>query len=415
VVLVTDGFIGNEADVLSEIAQRLGPARLYAFGIGSSTNRFLLERAAEIGRGRAVVVTPSEDPAQAAARFASYIDKPVFTDVAIDWGGLDVSDVYPKRTPDLFASRPLVVTGKYRRGQKAVVRVRGTYGGKRYERAIDVALPAQPSASVANLAQRSLWARAAVHDRLNAMTLRDDPRLVEEVAQLGLRYRLITPWTSFVAVDTTGPAAAHPGATQAMLSPARALPGDPEIRIAAPADARAVTIDLPFGETIAAHWDADEAVWIARFLIPKDDAEGMHSVRVTITGADGERTVRSIGYTVDSAPPRFRVEVIGRARPGGEVTLRATQVATADDRRQAGLPSTGNLSPQRALMLFDTRRVEARLPDRTVLALNQRARGTWEARWRIPDDLSGAVTLHVFGVDVAANVADEVFTLQVAP
>jgi Ca-activated chloride channel family protein len=415
VVLVSDGFIGNEADVLAELSRQLGRARLYAFGIGSSINRFLLERATEIGRGRALWVTPSEDPTQAAARFAALIDRPVFTDVAIDWGGLPVTEVYPRRVPDLFASQPLVLTGRYARGQKGVVRVRGTYGGKRYERVLNVDLPQAPTTTEANLAQRSLWARAAVHDRLNALTLNDDPHLVEEVTTLGIQYRLMTPWTSFVAVDGAGPIASQPETSQALLSPARALPGDPEIRISAPADSRAVSVDLPFGETIAAHWDEELGVWIARFLIPKDDAEGMHSVRVTITDADGRTRVRSIGYTVDSAPPRFRVEVLGAAGPGSEVTLRATQVSTAADREQAGLPATGPLSPLRELMLKDARRVEARLPSGVVRPLFQRSRGTWETTLRIPEGAQGEIDVHLFGVDVAANVSEQRVAVRVLP
>jgi Ca-activated chloride channel family protein len=395
-VLVSDGFIGNEADVLGEIARGLGGARFYALGIGSVTNRFLLERAAEIGRGRAIVVTPSEDSAAAAARFASHIDRPVLTDVAIDWGGLDVSDVYPRRVPDLFAGRPLVVTGRYAGGGKATVVVRGTYGGKRYERAVVVDLP--QATGDANEAQRSLWARVAVHDRMMAMTLRDEPRLVDEVTHLGLAFNIVTPWTSFVAVD--GPAV--PQATQAMISPARALPGDPEIRIAAPADARAVTVDLPFGESIAAQWDEAAGVWVARFLIPKDDAEGMHAVRITVTRADGSRDARTIGYVVDSAAPHLRVEVLGAARPGAEVTIRATQL-TGDSQRLA-------LSAA-----VDTRRVEARLPGGAILQFTQRARGVWEARWRLPEDARGTLTLHAFAVDVAANVADQPFTIEVGP
>jgi Ca-activated chloride channel family protein len=396
VVLVSDGFIGNEADVLGEIARGLGGARLFALGIGSATNRFLLERAAEIGRGRAIVVTPSEDPATAAARFASYVDRPVLTDVAIDWGGLDVSEVYPRHAPDVFAGRPLVMTGRYAKGGKANVVVRGTYGGKRYERTVSVDLPR--AVGDANEEQRSLWARAAVHDRMTAMTLREDPKLVDEVTHLGLAFRLVTPWTSFVAVD--GPAT--PQTAQAMISPARALPGDPEIRIAAPADARAVTVDLPFGESIAAQWDDAAGVWVARFLIPKDDAEGMHSVRVTVVRADGTRDARTIGYFVDSAAPHLRIEVLGVARPGSEVTLRATQV-TGDSQRLA-------LSAA-----VDTRRVEARLPGGAILPFAQRARGVWEARWRLPEDARGTLTLHAFAVDLAANVADEPFTVEVRP
>jgi Ca-activated chloride channel family protein len=198
VVLVTDGYIANEADVLRSIAGRLGGARIYTVGVGASVNRFLLERASEIGRGRSLQVVLSEPPEQAAARLGRLIDRPVFTDLRIDWGGLEVSELYPRRLPDLFASSPLVVRGRWRKPGKATVRVSGNIGAQRYERAIAVELKDD-----GHSAQRVLWARAAVHDRMNRLTLKDDDELIAEVTELGLDHHLVTPWTSLVAVDDT--------------------------------------------------------------------------------------------------------------------------------------------------------------------------------------------------------------------
>jgi Ca-activated chloride channel family protein len=407
VVVMSDGFLGNEADVLSEIARGLGDARLYALGFGASPNRFLLERAAEIGRGRAVFVAPSEDADAAAARFATWIEHPVFTDVSIDWGGLAVGEVYPRHLPDLFLGKPLVLTGRYARGGKAKVRVQGTYAGKRYERAIDVELP--ETVGDPRGAERILWARAAVHDRMQAMTLHDDPQLIEEVTQIGMANHLVTPWTSLVAVeaapgaplDASTRTEVDVGATsmQAMLSPARTLPGDPEVRIAAPADARAVTVDLPFGETIVAHWDAQGGDWVARFLVPRDAAEGAYRVRVTITLADGTRQVRNTGYAVDASAPKLAFEVRGEPRPGELVTVRGAQVATAGRRS----------------VVADTRRVELRMPDGTVFPMAQTARGVWESRVRIPERTSGTLHIHAYAIDQAANVGQQDVAVEIQP
>lgn len=229
VVLISDGYIANEADVMRAIVGKLGAARLYAAGVGGSVNRFLLDRAAEIGRGRAIQVALSDAPGAAAARLAQLVDRPVLTDVEVDWGGLDVSDVYPRHLPDLFAGAPLVVHGRFARGGKATVRVRGSVGGHRYERAIDVALPEAGAADATHEVQRSLWAEAAVADRTSRLALREDPELAAEIEQLGLRYHLVTPFTSLVAVEDV--AAAPPPLPT--VSPGRALPGDPEIRIPA--------------------------------------------------------------------------------------------------------------------------------------------------------------------------------------
>jgi Ca-activated chloride channel family protein len=430
VLLVTDGFIGNEADVLRAIADGLGRTRIYSLGVGSAVNRFLLERAAEIGRGRAIVSTLGESPEDAAQRFARFIARPVFTDVTVDWGGLDVQDVYPQHVPDLFADRPLELHARYVRGGHATVRVRGTLAGRRYERAIDVNLPSTPGDRM-HEAQKSLWARAAVQDRLRSLTFRDDPQLVDEATQLGLAHHLVTPWTSFVAVDDAPVRGAHAAssasaanesaananaepAQQATITPGRALPGDPEIRIAAPADARAVTVVLPFGETLSAEWEPMLGLWTARFLIPRDAPEGTHPVRVIVTLADGRMETRSIWYTVDRSAPLVRVEVVGALRAGHDVVIRATQTVTHGDRLSEGaFALRTNARPIE--IVDDARRVEVRVPDGSVIALEQRSAATWEGTWHVPDALRGRAALHVVAVDLAANVREQNVAIEVLP
>jgi hypothetical protein len=177
-----------------------------------------------------------------------------------------------------------------------------------------------------------------------------------------------------------------------MLSPARTLPGDPEIRIAAPADARAVTVDLPFGETVAARWDEGAGEWIARFLVPRDAVEGHHTVRITITFADGRREQRRIGYVVDSTPPRLGFEVHGDARPGALVIVRGMQTA-----------------------VIDARRVELKMPDGVIFPMAQTARGVWEAKVRIPERAQGTLHVHSYAVDQAANVGEKDVAIEVLP
>jgi Ca-activated chloride channel family protein len=414
VVLVTDGYIGNEADVLRAIGTHLGEHRVYALGVGASPNRFLIERAAEVGRGRAIVAGLAEDPGAASQRFVSFIDRPVFTDVEVDFGGLAVSEVYPRRIPDLFAGKPLVVSGRFARGGRATVRVRGSVNGVRHERAIEVELPQRGVADGPHASQASIWARAAVQDRMNRMLLREDPALVREVTQLGLAHHIVTPWTSFVAVEEA-PAEPANGAepeAQPSVSPARALPGDPEIRIPARADARAVTIVLPFGESLAAHYEPDLGAWTARFLIPRDADEGTYPIEVLITQADGELEHLRLWYTVDASAAQVHVEIDGEVRPGAQITIRAEQVITEADLAQVGrLP--GELPPERALLLSDARRVEVRTPDGEVIDLTRSGMNGWEGSWTVPADAHGTLALDVVVVDLAANVTHQRVTLRV--
>jgi len=105
VCFMTDGYVGNDMEIISEI-QKHPNARVFGFGIGSSVNRFLLDKMAEHGRGEVEYVTLSDDGSAAAKRFHERIRNPLLTDISIDWSGLNVADVYPKRIPDLFSSKP---------------------------------------------------------------------------------------------------------------------------------------------------------------------------------------------------------------------------------------------------------------------------------------------------------------------
>ena len=419
VVLVTDGYIANEADVLRALATHLsasgGAHRVYAFGVGGAVNRFLVERAAEIGRGRALVVGLSEDPDAAARRFATWIDRPVFTDVSVDFGDLRVTDVYPRRAPDLFAGKPLAIHGRFAGGGRATVRVRGTMNGRRYERAIEVALPTSATPEGPHASQASLWARAAVHDRLARLTLRDDPALIEEVTALGLAHHLVTPYTSFVAIEERPVEPSDEDAeaeAQPTVTPGRVLPGDPEIRVPAPADARAVTIVLPFGESSSAIYEPSLHAWTARFLIPRDQAEGTYPIEVLITHADGRLEHLRVFYTVDESAALVNVEAVGEVRPGAEITFRATQVITGADLAQIGR-APGELSAERVQLLSDARRVELRAPSGEGGSLESAGPGTWSGTWRVPADAQGTLRFEVISVDLAANVRTSTLELAV--
>ena len=407
VLLVSDGYIGNESSVLRTIAEGLGRQRFYSLGLGYAVNRFMLDRVAEVGRGRSIVAELSDEAEQVVTRLRATVDAPVFTDVEIDWGDLDVRDIYPRRAPDVFAGQPLLIHGRFNRGGVSTIKVRGSINGERYERLVSVALgkgsadlSADTSAQTLVDAGRhaSLWARAAVRDRMNRMYLRDNPALQEEVTQLGLRHHLVTQWTSFVAVEDQ-PVAAPARAT---VSPARSLPGDPEIRIPAPANARAVTVVLPFGDTLAAQWEPEIDRWTTRFLVPRDAEEGTYPIEVIVTLASGEQERSRLWYTVDQSAPMFDVELDGEVAAGATVRVRATQRITDADLQQVNR-SRSTLTQTRAQLLQDARRVELRLGD-AVFNLEVVAPGQWEATVPIPAAARGRLRAELVVVDLAANV-----------
>lgn len=198
VVLMTDGYIAHESEVFRAVHENLGQARVFGFGVGSAVNRYLLTRLAEVGRGDVQVVSLDESPEAAAEAFHARIARPYLTDIQIDWGGLDVQDAYPRRLPDLFADRPLVVHGRYAEGGSGDVVIRGRVAGRAFEQRVQVALP---DSGEERPALGSIWARTRIRDLMTAMALRPSDELREEVTLTGLRHHLLTEWTAFIAVD----------------------------------------------------------------------------------------------------------------------------------------------------------------------------------------------------------------------
>jgi len=165
---------------------------------------------------------------------------------------------------------------------------------------------------------------------------------------------------------------------EATLRPGDIQPGDPEILIPAPEDARRVVVVFPFGETKLARWDATSGKWIVRFLVDEGTAAGQYTVAVRVTLADGSVKRMTAEYTVDLRAPEMAVSVVHEA--DGAITIIAEQeTGTADEERQrlggVGLPLGG---PRRVL---DSRAVEAHLPDGTTLSLERESAGRFVGRW----------------------------------
>ncbi len=201
VCFMTDGFVGNDNDIISEI-QKHPQARVFSFGIGSSVNRFLLDKMADAGRGEVEYVALEDDGSKAAKRFYERVRTPLLTDLSIDWNGVAVSDVYPSKLTDLFSAKPVIVHGRFTKATSGIIRLKGKMAGVDQVREIAVNFPeSQP----ANDALATLWARTRV-DELSSERLRQanpakSAEYDKEIEHLGLEYRMLTDFTSFVAVE----------------------------------------------------------------------------------------------------------------------------------------------------------------------------------------------------------------------
>lgn len=202
VLFFTDGYVGNDMEIIGEV-QKHPNARVFSLGIGNSVNRFLLDKMAETGRGEVEYVTLEREADPVVQRLFERVRTPLLTDVSIDWGGLPVVLMQPERIPDLFSAKPVIVTGRYVGPARGVIRLRGKRAGQPFVREIKVNLPAdEPRHDVL----ATLWARNRIDsimskDWAGAQSGNMQQDLRAQVIALGLQFRLMTQFTSFVAVE----------------------------------------------------------------------------------------------------------------------------------------------------------------------------------------------------------------------
>lgn len=201
VIVITDGFITMEADAFRVVRDKLGQANLFAFGIGSSVNRHLIEGLAAVGGGEPFVVTrPSEAPG-VAQRLRDHVSSPVLTNIRVEAEGVRLDTMEPAAARDVFAARPLTITGRYHGDHRGRIIVSGlTGGGREFRR--EFALSDAAANGTGNPALRSLWARERVRTLADYADLAlGENEIAREITNLGMTYELLTPYTSFVAID----------------------------------------------------------------------------------------------------------------------------------------------------------------------------------------------------------------------
>jgi Ca-activated chloride channel homolog len=196
IVIVTDGYISAEKEVFTMIKNNLHEANVFAFGIGSSVNRYLIEGIARAGKGEPFVVTKKGGARSTANKFIKYIESPVLTGITVDYSGFNAYSIEPAAIPDLMATRPIQIFGKWRGEPDGTITITGVGGTGEYQQTFDVA-KTRPRDE--HQALKYLWARTRVMELSDYAGSMDDED-IREVTALGLTYDLLTDYTSFVAV-----------------------------------------------------------------------------------------------------------------------------------------------------------------------------------------------------------------------
>ncbi len=199
IVLLSDGYIGNENDILAEVQSNLKAGnRLYSFGAGSSVNRFLLNRIAEIGRGVSYIIRHDEKTDEVTEKFFRQVSNPVLMNIEITCNGEgEAGVIYPAQVPDLFAEQPLVLFGRKKDGNSVNLSISGiTANCETYKKVFDINFDANGNPAIAQL-----WGRACIKALINEMFAYETTVKTQTVSDIALTYKLLSKYTAFVAVS----------------------------------------------------------------------------------------------------------------------------------------------------------------------------------------------------------------------
>ena len=197
IVVVTDGYISGEGETFDYIRQNLGQTNVFSFGIGTSVNRYLVDGIAKAGMGEPFVVTNESEAEAMALKFREYIQSPILTNVQVRSVGFETYDVQPANLPDLLARRPIIVFGKWRGSVAGTFELTGKTGDGDYVDSFDVST-VQPDEG--NGALRYLWARSRIAELSDYGSSYVPEDRIRAITDLGLKYNLLTRYTSFIAV-----------------------------------------------------------------------------------------------------------------------------------------------------------------------------------------------------------------------
>ncbi len=369
ILFLTDGQSDAQRTLAVAEADQ-GDARVFTIGVGDGVEKPLLSRLAAMKRGRFTFIESPSAIESKVSRLYGQIAAPVLVGLSLDVAennagqrtgtSIRLQRRYPRTLPDLYRHDELVIAARFAGTGPVNVRLRGQRGGQPviFERTIDM------PASARRPWVGTMWAQARVQDLLEEIALYGEgEELRDEVVNLAVAYNFVTDYTSFLAIpesEITDEAremlasarerkaqilAAHKDAVA--LSRQAMPPGDPILKVRAPASARQVTAYFPFGLVKDLTYDADTEHWRVRFLVPKDVADGDYMVKIVIVHADGTVEVAQIPYTIDSDGPEFEVQT--QEVEGGVLLT----VETAEDVRLVTAAIADGLAPGRRFELQD--------------------------------------------------------------
>ncbi len=201
IVFITDGAVGNEQALFSSIAEHLGERRLFTVGIGSAPNSHFMRKASQFGRGSFTHIGNVSEVQEKMDGLLSKLERPVITDLQIGWPASASTEDYPAALPDLYNGEPLMLStrleGELVSGSELTASIQGRNGDQLWQRDLLIMGTDRESAGMA-----TLWARRKIESLLDSKSLGATEQSIRpKVLKVALAHKLMSPYTSFVAVE----------------------------------------------------------------------------------------------------------------------------------------------------------------------------------------------------------------------
>jgi Ca-activated chloride channel family protein len=194
IVFLTDGSVGNEDQLIALVNRDIGNSRLFTVGIGSAPNGFLLEKVSRFGRGTFTFISNISEVQKKINELFAKIENPVLMDLKLDIS--QKAEIFPYPIADLFAGQPLIVFGKTDTLSETSTKL----SGRTPDGIFTLNIPLDRNSATKEPAIPTLWARNKIAGLMDEYRLGDE-KVKREIIDLAIHHKLITKFTSFVAVE----------------------------------------------------------------------------------------------------------------------------------------------------------------------------------------------------------------------
>jgi Ca-activated chloride channel family protein len=199
IVFITDDAVANEFELMQLLNTAQGNFRLYTIGIGAAPNGYFMKKAAQFGRGSYVFIQNNHNLQQKMTDFMTKISQPAISDIKLmlDNQVHQQVEVYPKKLPDLYFGEPLQIAIKTQLPIMHIQLSGETVSEPWYQQLII-------DENVSSRGISTLWARRKIENLLDSLiTGANKDQVKSQVITTSLTHKIISPYTSFIAVEKT--------------------------------------------------------------------------------------------------------------------------------------------------------------------------------------------------------------------